>query len=131
MNISTKNWFICYEAAIKSTLLYLLRKLLIKTQNTKFILIYGKPKFSEERRKIKPLKQKTKDRLIVIGLLALETGLIYNVVINFYNYVVKGMWYFLVLAILASVGTAVLFVYLLVILFSYLAKREVLRSFQK
>jgi len=41
------------------------------------------------------------------------------------------MWYFLVLAILASVGTAVLFVYLLVILFSYLSKREVLRSFQK
>jgi K+-sensing histidine kinase KdpD len=109
----------------------LLRKLLIKTQNTKFILIYGKPKFSEERRKIKPLKQKTKDRLVVIGLLALETGLIYNVVINFYNYVVKGMWYFLALAILASVGTAVLFVYLLVILFSYLAKREVLKELSK
>ena len=97
----------------------------------KFILIHRKPKFSEDRRKIKPLKQKNKDRLVVIGLLALETGLIYNVVINFYNYVVKGMWYFLVLAILASVGTAVLFVYLLVILFSYLAKRKVLRSFQK
>ena len=32
-----------------------------------------------EQRKIKPLKQKTKDRLVVIGLLALETGLIYNV----------------------------------------------------
>jgi hypothetical protein len=41
------------------------------------------------------------------------------------------MWYFLALAILASVGTAVLFVYLLVILFSYLAKREVLKELSK
>jgi len=64
-------------------------------------------------------------------LFALETGFIYNVVINFYNYAVKGMWYFLVLAILASVGTAILVVYLLVILFTYLDKRKVLKSFQE
>ena len=84
----------------------------------------------KERRKIKPLNQRTKDRLVVIGLLALESGFIYNVVVNFYNYVTKGMFYFLVLAILAVIGTAILFVYLLVILATYLDKRKVLKSFQ-
>ncbi len=61
----------------------------------------------------------------------MEAGFIYNVVVNFYNYATKGMWFFLALAILASVGTAILFVYLLVILFTYLDKRKVLKSFQK
>ena len=64
-------------------------------------------------------------------MLALESGFIYNVVVNFYNYVIKGMWYFLVLGILASIGTVILFVFLIVILVSYLDKRKLLRSFQK
>jgi hypothetical protein len=85
----------------------------------------------EERGKIKPLNQITKDRLVVIGLLALEVGFVYNVVVNFYHYLVKGMLYNLVLGILATLGTVVLFVYLIVILVSYLDKRKVLRSFQK
>ncbi len=85
----------------------------------------------EERGKIKPLNQVTKDRLVVIGLLALEVGFVYNVVINFYHYLVKGMLYNLVLGVLATLGTVVLFVYLIVILVSYLDKRKVLKSFQK
>jgi len=85
----------------------------------------------EERGKIKPLNQITKDRLVVIGLLALEVGFVYNVVVNFYHYLVKGMLYNLVLGILATLGTVVLFVYLIVILVSYLDKRKVLKSFQK
>ena len=85
----------------------------------------------EERGKIKPLNQITKDRLVVIGLLALEVGFVYNVVVNFYHYLVKGMLYNLVLGILATLGTLVLFVYLIVILVSYLDKRKVLKSFQK
>ncbi|HKM60457.1 MAG TPA: hypothetical protein VJY36_06255 [Candidatus Bathyarchaeia archaeon] len=85
----------------------------------------------EERGKIKPLNQITKDRLVVIGLLALEVGFVYNVVVNFYHYLVKGMLYNLVLGVLATLGTVILFVYLIVILVSYLEKRKVLRSFQK
>jgi len=61
----------------------------------------------------------------------LETGLVYNVVINFYNYAVKGMWYFLALAIFATVGTGVFLVYLIVILITYWEKRKLLRSFQE
>jgi hypothetical protein len=80
--------------------------------------------------KIKPLNQKTKDQLVVIGLLALESGFVYNVVINFYNYAVKGRWYFLALGILATIGTIILIVYLLVILFTFLDKRKVLKDFQ-
>jgi hypothetical protein len=64
-------------------------------------------------------------------LIALETGLVYNVVINFYNYAVKGMWYFLALAVLATVGTVVFLVYLIVILITYLDKRRVVKSFQE
>ncbi|MGO8807436.1 MAG: hypothetical protein ACLQO7_12685 [Candidatus Bathyarchaeia archaeon] len=79
---------------------------------------------------MKPLNQKTKDQLVVIGLLALESGFVYNVVINFYNYAVKGRWYFLVLGILATIGTIILIVYLLVILFTFLDKRKVLKEFQ-
>jgi len=80
--------------------------------------------------KIKPLNQKTKDQLVVIGLLALESGFVYNVVVNFFNYAVKGRWYFLVLGILATIGTIILIVYLLVILFTFLDKRKVLKDFQ-
>jgi len=85
----------------------------------------------EERGKIKPLNQITKDRLVVIGLLALEVGFVYNVVVNFYHYLVKGMLYNLVLGVLATLGTVILFVYLIVILVSFLDKRKVIRSFQK
>ena len=50
--------------------------------------------------------------------------------VNFYNYVRKGMPYNLVLGVLATVGFVILFVYLLVILATFLDKRKVLKSFQ-
>jgi hypothetical protein len=53
------------------------------------------------------------------------------VVVNSYNYELKGMWFYLVLGVLASIGTVILLVYLVVILISYLDKRKVIRSFQK
>ena len=90
-----------------------------------------KPKFSEEQRNIKPLKQKTKDRLTVIGILALESAFIYDSIDNFYKYILLKMPFNLFLAILSTIATAILLVFIILILISYLDKRKVLRSFQK
>ncbi len=86
---------------------------------------------AEEWRKIKPLKQKTKDRLTVIGILALESGFIYNLIVNFYQYILLKKPFYLILAILSTIGTAILLVFIILILMSYLDKRKVLKSFQK
>ena len=84
---------------------------------------------SEE--KIKPLKQKTKDRLTVIGLLALESFFIFGSISNFYRYIFLKIYLDIFLAIFSTIGAVLLFVFIIVILISYLDKRKVLKSFQK
>ncbi len=88
-------------------------------------------KSSEASKKITPLKQKTKDRLAVIGILALETWLIYDSIVNFYQYALLKTAYYLILAVLSTVGTAIFLVIIILLLIGYLDKRKVLMSFKK
>jgi hypothetical protein len=78
-----------------------------------------------------PLTQKTKDRLAVLGLLALEAFFIFGAVSNFYRYYVLKISIDIYLAAISMVGTAAVLVFLVVILISYLDKRKVLKSFPK
>ena len=77
------------------------------------------------------LKQKTKDRLAVIGILALESVLIYDSIVNFYQYALLKTAYYLILAVLSTIGTAIFLVILILLLIGYLDKRKVLMSFKK
>ena len=88
-------------------------------------------KSCEERRKIKPLNQKTKDHLTVVGLLALESFFVFGSVSNFYRYIFLKIYIDIYLAIFSTILAAVLLVFLVVILISYLDKRKILKSFQK
>ena len=85
----------------------------------------------QRRRKIKPIKQKTKDQLAIIGLLALEAFFIFGSVSNFYRYIFLKISIDIYLAIFSTVLAAILLVFLIVILINYLDKRKVLKSFQK
>ena len=107
------------------------QKYLSFTWQNRISTLSEKPKFSEEWRKIKPLKQKTKDRLTVIGILALESAFIYGSISNFYGYIFLKISLDLFLAVPSTIASAILFVFIIVILISYLDKRKVLRSFQK
>jgi hypothetical protein len=78
-----------------------------------------------------PLTQKTKDRLAVIALLALEAFFIFGAVSNFYRYYILKISFDIYLAIISMIGTTGVLVFLVVILISYLDKRKVLKSFQK
>ena len=93
--------------------------------------ILSETKVSEERRKIKPLNQKTKDRLTVIGILALEALFIFGSISNFYRYIFLKIYLDIFLAIFSTIGAAILLVFIILILESYLDKRKVLKSFQK
>jgi hypothetical protein len=86
---------------------------------------------TEERREIKPLNQKDKDRLTVVGLIALESFFIFGSVSNFYRYIFLKIDIDIYLAIFSTILAAILLVFLVVILISYLDKRKVLRSFRK
>ena len=88
-------------------------------------------KQKREPRKIKSLTQKTKDRLAIIGILALEAFFIFGSVSNFYRFVFLKIYLDIFLAIFATVGAGIIFVFILVILLSYLDKRKVLKSFRK
>jgi len=107
------------------------QKYLSFTWQNRISTLSEKPKFSEERKKIKPLSQKTKDCLIVMGILALESTFIFGLISNFYRYIVLKIPLDLFLAIFSTIGAAILFVFIIMILASYLDKRKVLRSFQK
>jgi hypothetical protein len=93
--------------------------------------ILSETKVSEERRKIKPLNQKTKDRLTIIGILALEALFIFGSISNFYRYIFLKIYLDIFLAIFSTIGAAILLVFIILILESYLDKRKVLKSFQK
>jgi uncharacterized membrane protein len=90
-----------------------------------------KTKFSKERIKIKPLKQKTKDRLAVVGLLALESFFVFGSASNFYRYLFLGVFIDIFLAVFSTILAAILLVFLTVLLVSYLDKRKILKTFQK
>jgi hypothetical protein len=77
------------------------------------------------------LKQKTKDRLTVIGILALEAILLIDAINNFYLYTHQRTAYFLIHAILSSIGSVVLLAIIVLLLIGYLDKRKVLKSFKK
>ena len=79
---------------------------------------------------MKSLTQKTKDRLMVIGALALEGFFIFGSVSNFYSYLFLKFSLDIYLAILSTVLAAILLVFLIMILVSYLDKRKVLKSFK-
>lgn len=77
------------------------------------------------------LNQKTKDRLAIIGILALEVLFIFGAASNFYRYIILGVTLDIFLAVPSTVGTAILTAYLVVFLVSYLDKKRLLKSFQK
>ena len=78
-----------------------------------------------------PLNQKSKDRLAVAGLLALEAFFIFGAVSNFYGYIVLKKGIDIYLAAISMVGTTILLAFLILLLISYIDKRKVLKSFQK
>jgi uncharacterized membrane protein YidH (DUF202 family) len=86
---------------------------------------------SEAFKKIKPLKQKTKDRLTVIAILAIEIILILDAINNFYQYAHLKAVYYLIHAILSTIGVVVFLVIIILLLIAYLDKRKVLMSFKK
>ncbi len=88
-------------------------------------------KLSKEQRKITALNQKNKDRLAVIGLLALEAFFIFGATSNFYGYIFLKIYIDIYLAIISTIGTIILLAFLIVIFVSYLDKRKVIKSFQK
>jgi len=85
----------------------------------------------KERSKIKPLTQKTKDRLIVLAALAMEVYFVYGSINGLYNYIYLNKTIELYLGIFSIILAAILLVFLIMILVSYLDKRRVLNSFKK
>lgn len=77
------------------------------------------------------LKQKTKDRLTVIGILALDVFFFFGAVNNFYRYIFLKKYIDIYLAIFSTILAAVFTAYLVGILIGYLDKRKLLKSFQK
>jgi hypothetical protein len=80
---------------------------------------------------MKPLAQKTKDRLMVIGVLALEAFLIFGSVSNFYRYIFLKISIDLLLAIFSTIAAAILFLFIIWILVSYFDKRKLLNSLKE
>ena len=83
------------------------------------------------KKKITSLNQKTKDRLTVIAVLALEAFFIFGSVSNFYRYSVLKIGIDLYLAIFSTILALILLVFIIVLVISYLDKRKVLESFKK
>lgn len=102
-------------------------RIFITTTNS--ITSYPTP--SPRRQRNLPLNQKTKDRLVVTGLLALEAFFIFGAVSNFYGYYFLKISIDIYLAMISMVGTTILLAFLIVIVISYREKRKILKSFQK
>ena len=65
-----------------------------------------------------------------MGILALETLLIFGAASNFYRYLFLKIYLDIFLAVPSTIGSAILLVFIIAILASYMEKRKVLRSFQ-
>ncbi len=85
-------------------------------------------KFSEEERKI---KQKTKDRLIVLGAVIAEIVLAYSAVNNFYWFFLYKIPLNIIMAIPPAIGASMISIYLAVVLAFYISRHNILRSFKK
>jgi uncharacterized membrane protein len=79
---------------------------------------------------MKPLNQKTKDRLTVIAILALEAFFIFGSVSNFYRYIYLKISLDIYLAVPSTIGAAILMVFIVIILVSFLDKRKYLKKSQ-
>jgi hypothetical protein len=79
---------------------------------------------------MKQLNQKTKDRLAVVGILALEAFFIFGAVSNYYRYFFLKISIDIYLAIFSTVLAGILLVFLLILLISYLDKRKFLKNFR-
>ncbi len=64
-------------------------------------------------------------------MLALEALFIFGSVSNFYRYIFLKIPLDIYLAIFSTVGAAILLIFIIAVLMSYLDKRKVLKSFQK
>ena len=69
--------------------------------------------------------------MAVAGILALESGLIYDTIVNFYQYALLKTAYYLILAVLSTFGAAFFLGIIIMLLMGYLDKRKVLMSFKK
>ena len=77
---------------------------------------------------MKPLSQKTKDRLAIIALLGLDAFFVFGAASNYYRYFYLKISIDIYLAVFSTVIVAILTVYLFVFLISYLDKRKFLKS---
>jgi len=65
-----------------------------------------------------------------LGILALEALFIFGAASNFYRYLFLKIYLDIFLAVPSTIGSAILLVFIIALLASYLDKRKVLRSFQ-
>ena len=79
---------------------------------------------------MKPLNQKTKDRLTVIAILALEAVFIFGAASNFYRYIYLKISLDIYLAVPSTIGAAILMVFIVIIIVSFLDKRKFLKKSQ-
>ncbi len=80
---------------------------------------------------MKQLNQKTKDRLSVIGILALEAFFVFGAVSNYYRYFFLKINIDIYLAVFSTALALILLIFIIILLISYLDKRKFLKSFQK
>jgi len=80
---------------------------------------------------MKQLNQKTKDRLAVVGILALEAFFIFGAVSNYYRYFFLKIDIDIYLAVFSTVLASILLIFIMILLISYLDKRKLLKSFRK
>jgi hypothetical protein len=80
---------------------------------------------------VKQLNQKTKDRLSVVGILALEAFFVFGAVSNYYRYFFLKISIDIYLAVFSTALAAILLIFIFILLISFLDKRKFLKSFQK
>ena len=80
---------------------------------------------------MKQLNQKTKERLSVVGILALEAFFVFGAVSNYYRYFFLKIYIDIYLAVFSTALAVILLIFIVILLISFLDKRKFLKSFQK
>ena len=80
---------------------------------------------------MKQLNQKTKERLSVVGILALEAFFVFGAISNYYRYFFLKIYIDIYLAVFSTALAAILLIFIVILLISFLDKRKFLKSFQK
>ena len=80
---------------------------------------------------MKQLNQKTKERLSVVGILALEAFFVFGAISNYYRYFFLKISIDIYLAVFSTALAAILLIFIVILLISFLDKRKFLKSFQK